>query len=89
VLWRHVFRNGMIPIVTAIGPALAYVVNGAFITEALFNIHGIGNAALESLQSGDVPIVQGVAILLAVAVALMNLATDVVYGLIDPRIKSI
>jgi ABC-type dipeptide/oligopeptide/nickel transport system permease component len=89
VLWRHVFRNGMIPIVTAIGPALAYLVNGAFITERLFNIPGIGSTTLESITAGDVPVVQATVILLAVSVALMNLVTDVVYGLIDPRIKSV
>jgi len=89
VVWRHTFRNAMIPLLTAIGPALAFIVNGAFVTETVFNIQGVGTTTLSSIQQNNTPVVQGTVILLAVAVALMNLVTDVLYGVIDPRIKSV
>ena len=87
VLWRHAFRNALLPIITITGPAIGFVVTGLFITETLFNIPGIGALSISSISNRDFPVVQGITILLAVTVALMNLATDVVYGMIDPRIK--
>ena len=87
VVFRHAFRNALVPLVTAIGPALAFVVGGAFFTETLFNIPGIGNIAVNSIQQKDMPVVQGTVIIVAVAVAVMNLFVDVVYGILDPRIK--
>jgi ABC-type dipeptide/oligopeptide/nickel transport system permease component len=88
VIWRHTFRNAMIPLLTALGPALALIVNGAFITEALFNIQGIGTTTLNSIQQNNFPVLEGTVMLLAITVALMNLVTDVAYGVIDPRIKT-
>jgi len=88
VVWRHTFRNAMIPLITAIGPALALIVNGAFITEALFNIPGIGFTAINAIGNNDFPILEGTVILLAVTVVFMNLVSDVAYGVVDPRIKS-
>ncbi|HEU5441406.1 MAG TPA: ABC transporter permease [Ktedonobacterales bacterium] len=88
VLWRHAFRNAMIPLVTAIGPALAFAVSGVFVVELLFNIPGIGTDALTAVVERDFPVVQGAVIILALAVVFLNLVTDVVYGLIDPRIKT-
>ena len=87
VLWRHVFKNALLPLITITGPAIGFVVTGLFITENLFNIPGIGQESINAIVSRDFPVVQGVTILLAVTVALMNLVTDVVYGMVDPRIK--
>lgn len=87
VVYRHGLRNALVPLVTAIGPSIAFVVGGAFFTETLFNIPGIGNIAVSSVGAKDMPVVQGTVILVAVAVAVMNLVVDVVYGLLDPRIK--
>jgi ABC-type dipeptide/oligopeptide/nickel transport system permease component len=87
VIFRHAFRNALVPLVTAVGPALAFVVGGAFFTETLFNIPGIGNIAVNSIQQKDMPVVQGTVIIVAVAVAVMNLFVDIVYGLLDPRIR--
>ena len=87
VLWRHAFRNALLPLITITGPSIGFVVTGLFITENLFNIPGIGQASINAIISRDFPVVQGTTILLAVTVALMNLVTDVVYGMIDPRIK--
>jgi ABC-type dipeptide/oligopeptide/nickel transport system permease component len=87
VIWRHAFRNSMVPLVTALGPAIAFVVSGAFFTELLFNIPGIGFQTASSIIGKDMPVVQGTVIIVAVAVALMNLLVDVVYGILDPRIR--
>ncbi len=87
VVFRHAFRNALVPLVTAIGPALAFVVGGAFFTETLFQIPGIGFIAVTSIGNKDMPVVQATVILVAIAVALMNLTVDVVYGILDPRIK--
>jgi ABC-type dipeptide/oligopeptide/nickel transport system permease component len=88
VVWRHTFRNAMIPLVTAIGPAIALIVNGAFITERIFNINGIGFTTLLAIGQNNFPVLEGTVMLLAVSVALMNIVTDVAYGIVDPRIKS-
>ena len=87
VIFRHAFRNALIPLITVLGPALASTVNGLFVVELLFNIPGIANQTVTSITQRDFPVLQGTVIVLAVAVALMNLAADVLYGLADPRIK--
>ncbi|HEU0027797.1 MAG TPA: ABC transporter permease [Ktedonobacterales bacterium] len=87
VLWRHAFRNAVLPLITILGPAIGFVVTGLFITENLFNIPGVGQEGINAIVARDFPVVQGIGILLAVAVALMNLVADVVYGIVDPRIK--
>jgi ABC-type dipeptide/oligopeptide/nickel transport system permease component len=88
VIWRHAFRNALINLLTAIGPALAFAVTGVFVVELLFNIPGIGVQTLASINQRDYPVVQGTVILLAVAIAFANLVTDIAYGLVDPRIKT-
>jgi ABC-type dipeptide/oligopeptide/nickel transport system permease component len=87
VVYRHAFRNSLVPLVTAIGPAIAFIVGGAFFTETLFNIPGIGFMAVSAIQTKDMPVVQGTVMIVAAAVAIMNLVVDVVYGILDPRIK--
>ncbi len=87
VLWRHTFKNALLPLITITGPSIGFVVTGLFITENLFNIPGIGQETINAIVSRDFPVVQGTTILLAVTIAMMNLVTDVAYGLVDPRIK--
>jgi ABC-type dipeptide/oligopeptide/nickel transport system permease component len=87
VIFRHGFRNAMIPLITALGPTLAYAVSGAFFTETFFQIPGIAYAAVQSVQDRDLPVIQGTVLMAAIAVAVMNLVADVVYGILDPRIK--
>lgn len=89
VIWRHAFRNALIPLVTVVGPLIAFAVNGAFIIEDLFNIPGIGDVTVSSIFQRDFPVLQGTVVVLAIAVVFLNLVTDVVYGVIDPRIKVI
>lgn len=87
VIYRHAFRNALNPLVTAIGPSLAFIVGGAFFTEFLFNIPGIGLAAVDAIGAKDMPTVQGTTIIVALAVVIMNLVVDLVYGILDPRVK--
>jgi ABC-type dipeptide/oligopeptide/nickel transport system permease component len=87
VIYRHAFRNALNPLVTAIGPSLAFIVGGAFFTEFLFNIPGIGLAAVNAIGAKDMPTVQGTTIIVALAVVIMNLVVDLTYGILDPRVK--
>lgn len=88
VIFRHGFRNAVLPLLTAIGPAIAFAVAGLFIIEDLFNIPGIGAESLAAILERDFPVVQGTVIILAAAVVVMNLVTDIAYGIADPRVKT-
>ena len=87
VVLRHVLRNALLPILTYIGPSMAFLVTGAFVVENLFNIPGIGRISIEAIGQRDYPVIQGTTVILGVAVVLMNLLTDVLYQVFDPRIK--
>jgi peptide/nickel transport system permease protein/oligopeptide transport system permease protein len=87
VIFRHAFRNALIPLVTALGPTLAFAVSGAFFVETFFQIPGIGYEAVNSITTYDLPVIQGVVLIGAIAVVVMNLVADVAYGVLDPRIK--
>lgn len=86
VIYVHILRNALLPVVTVIGPSLAFLVTGAFVVESLFAIPGIGYLGVQSISQRDYPVIQGVTVILAVAVVLMNLLTDLIYPLLDPRI---
>ena len=89
VVTRHVLRNALLPIITYVGPSTALLVTGAFVIETLFNIPGIGRISIEAIAQRDYPVIQGTTIILGGAVVLMNLVTDVLYQVFDPRIKLI
>jgi ABC-type dipeptide/oligopeptide/nickel transport system permease component len=84
---RHVLRNALIPVVTYIGPSIAFLVTGVFVIEYIFNIPGIGYQTIQSLGQRDYPVVEGTTLLLAAAVVAMNLLTDLLYTVLDPRIR--
>jgi oligopeptide transport system permease protein len=87
VIFRHIVRNSMIPVVTFIGPALAGLVTGSFIIESQFSVNGIGRLFVESINRRDYTMILALTIIYAVLVAFANLAVDIVYGFLDPRIK--
>lgn len=87
IVGRHVLRNALLPIITYVGPAMAFLVTGAFVVENLFNIPGIGRISVEAIGQRDYPVIQGTTIILGIAVVLMNLVTDISYQVFDPRIK--
>lgn len=87
ILLSHVFRNSLIPIVTVIGTDLPKVIGGAVITEQIFQWPGIGSLTVAAINSRDYPILMTIVILSAIAVLLANLLVDVMYAVIDPRIR--
>jgi peptide/nickel transport system permease protein len=87
VIVRHALKNSLIPIVTLSGMTLALIVGGAVFEETVFNIPGIGRLAATAVSNQDYPYIQGVALLVAVVVLLVNLLVDISYGWLDPRIR--
>ena len=84
---RHAFRNSLIPVVTLLGLQFGAVLTGAVITETIFAWPGIGRLLIQSIGFRDYPLVQGCILLIAVTYVGVNLLTDLVYGVIDPRIR--
>jgi ABC-type dipeptide/oligopeptide/nickel transport system permease component len=87
VLLRHVMANSMLPIVTLIGLNFAQLMGGAIATETVFNWPGLGLIMMSALRSRDLPVVEGGAIVLTAGFLVVNLAVDVSYALLDPRVR--
>ncbi len=87
VVFRHIMRNAMIPVITIIAIQLPAVVGGAVITEQIFRIPGIGRALIDGIQSKDVPVVMAITFGVSILVVLFNVLADILYALLDPRIK--
>ena len=87
VVMVHVLRNSMIPVVTVIALGLPAIFGGAIITEQVFKVNGIGQLLIGALQANDLPMVQTLTFIFAVLIVLFNLIADVLYGLLDPRIR--
>ncbi|WP_045389066.1 ABC transporter permease [Falsirhodobacter sp. alg1] len=87
VLMAHVARNSMIPVVTVIALGVPSIFGGAIITEQVFKVNGIGQLMITSIQSNDIPMVQTLTFIFAVLIVLANLIADILYGLLDPRIR--
>ncbi len=88
VIFKHAFRNALIPIITVIGAQLTMVVGGSFIIESVFSIPGIGMLLLTAINTRDYPAIQGTVLVLSFFVCIINLLTDIAYAYADPRIKS-
>ena len=86
-LFKHALRNAILPVVTYLGPLLAYTVTGSFIVEKIFTIPGLGGEFISSITNRDYTIIMGTTIFLATLVILMNVVVDIVYTIVDPRIK--
>ncbi|MDF1493347.1 ABC transporter permease [Caproiciproducens sp. CPB-2] len=87
MLFKHALRNAIIPIITYVGPLLAYTVSGSFVVEKIFNIPGLGREFINCISGRDYPMVMSTTIFLAVLLVLMNVVVDICYKLVDPRIK--
>jgi peptide/nickel transport system permease protein len=87
VIMKHGLRASLTPVVTMFGMDIALLIGGAVITETVFNIQGLGNWAVSSAASADLPAVVGVTLVLAIAVALMSLIVDILYAYLDPRVR--
>lgn len=88
VVRRHILRNALLPLLTVLGPATAFLVTGAFVVENLFAVPGIGYLSVQSIGQRDYPVIQATTILLAFAVVIMNLVTDIAYTFADPRTRT-
>jgi peptide/nickel transport system permease protein len=87
VIYKHVLKNGLIPVVTVIGLQFGVLLAGAIITEVIFSWPGIGRLTVEAINSRDYPMVQGCILMIALTYIVANLLTDFAYRLLDPRIK--
>ena len=87
VLIRHALRNASLPIITVIGLGVAALLSGAVVTESVFAIPGMGRLAVDAIVARDYPVIQGLIVVLATIYVIINLAVDIVYAYLDPRIR--
>jgi oligopeptide transport system permease protein len=87
VVGLHVLRNSLIPVITAAGPLLGFIITGSFVIELIFNIPGIGQQYVDSVFNRDYSVVMGLTVLLSVIVIFANLVVDILYGVLDPRTR--
>jgi peptide/nickel transport system permease protein len=87
ITFRHALRNALIPIVTVAGVQLGYIVGGIVVVEDVFTLPGVGRLLLDAIFQRDYPVVQGVILILAAAFMLLNLAVDLLYAVLDPRLR--
>jgi peptide/nickel transport system permease protein len=87
VIGRHVVRNSLIPVVTLIALTAPTVFSGALITEQIFRVPGIGALLITSIQNNDIPVIMAITFTFSVLVVIMNMVADVMYGVLDPRIR--
>ena len=86
-MFKHVLKNAMIPVITYTVIEVPFLIIGAFVVERFFGIPGIGDLLVSSVTSGDFPVIKGLTVSIAIAYALFNLLTDVLYAAADPRVK--
>ncbi len=86
-LWRHVLRNAMIPVVTFLATTIAELVAGSIVVEQIFSIPGLGQMLISSINNRDYPVVQAIIVLVAALVVLCNFLADILYRVMDPRLK--
>ncbi len=87
VVWRHSLRNALIPIITVVGLYLGILIGNSVLTEIVFNRPGLGKLIIGALSQRDYPMLQGMMVIYTLVVVLVNLITDIAYGLADPRVK--
>ncbi len=87
VVYKHAFRNAVIPVVTIMGLQVGDLLAGAIIIENVFHLPGVGRLVFEAIGQRDLPVVQGVVLFIAVLIVIINFLTDIAYGYLDPRIR--
>jgi len=87
VIFRHVMRGGLLPVISFSGPALAYLITGTVVVEQIFALPGLGNYFLNANFARDEPLIIGIVAFLAILILIFNLLVDIAYGIIDPRIR--
>jgi peptide/nickel transport system permease protein len=87
VVIRHALKNSMLPVITLIGTELAFLIGGLVVTETVFNLPGLARFLVEAILWRDYPIVQNLVMFIAIVVILSNLVVDLLYGVLDPRVR--
>jgi ABC-type dipeptide/oligopeptide/nickel transport system permease component len=87
IIFKHVLRNALIPVITICGPMLAGLLTGSFFVETMFTVPGIGNAFVSSINTRDYPMIMAQTMLFGALIVFLNLAVDLLYGVADPRIR--
>ena len=87
MLFKHALKNALIPVITYFGPMLAYIVTGSLVVEQIFAVPGIGRQFVSSITNRDYPMIMGTTIILATLIVIMNLVSDIMYKIVDPRIN--
>lgn len=87
IIFGHALKNSLLPVITYFGPMLAYIVTGSLVVEKIFAVPGIGRAFVDSINDRDYPLIMGTTIVLATFIVVMNLISDILYKVVDPRIK--
>jgi oligopeptide transport system permease protein len=87
IIFGHALKNSLIPVITYFGPMLAYVVTGSLVVEQIFAVPGIGRYFVSSITGRDYPLIMGTTIVLASLIVIMNLLSDIMYKIVDPRIN--
>jgi len=88
VLWRHVLRNAFVPVLTVMGLQFASLLAGTVVIEYVFSLPGVGRLVFQAIANRDLVVVRNVVLLLAAAVILVNFVVDVLYAVVDPRLRS-
>lgn len=87
ILFKHALRNAILPVVTYVGPMMAYTITGSFVIEKIFVIPGLGGEFIKAINGRDYTLIMGTTIFLATLIIVMNVLVDIVYKIVDPRIK--
>jgi len=87
VVRRHALRNSLLPVVTVVGLEFAFLIGGLVVTEQVFNLNGIGKLFVDATTRGDFNLIQGLVLLIAMIFIVVNLIVDLIYGMLDPRIR--
>lgn len=87
ILFRHAFKNASLPLITNAALSFAFILSGAIITETIFNWNGLGKWLYDSIQFKDFPVMQAMFYIIALCVIAANFVSDILYGVVDPRIR--
>jgi len=88
VIWKHALKNALLPVITVTGVNFGGLLGGAMITETVFSIPGLGTLIVNSIKTKDIPLVMGTTLFLATFFCLIMLVVDILYAMVDPRIKA-
>jgi ABC-type dipeptide/oligopeptide/nickel transport system permease component len=87
ILWKHAFRNALVPVIAISGLTLGFLIGGTVIIESVFAWPGLGNLLVEAIFTRDYPVIQAGVLVTAVFLIFLNLAVDMLFGVIDPRVR--